>query len=284
MQSKAVQALLVRNQLVQAQTRMFRRNAAPGYYNMRFRPSQGIDNQYVHYAANIHPADGEEIHKTKRDPSKHVWSSNIFRNDFQEWRFRGADYLYQIYSRLHRSNDGWTRSMFAWTAFSFIMFNQALIWKIHFAFFTTVMATRIRDKGAEPTIDEIAVLDTIFKNEKISSLFSPESYHVIDFDQEWDSGRDNPMFPEYRTPTAKFFNVDTNTTTGRYVVGDLESGATMTLHFKTMPYSNNKYNFTEPYLVYDMWAEINHDGQYHVEHLVKAEDTLKTKEVFVVWH
>lgn len=238
----------------------------------------------MHYTAPFHAPDGQEANKTKRDPKNHVWSHNIFATDFAEWRMRGSDYFYQIWARLHRSNDAWTRSMIAWTAFSFMMFDQALIWKIHTAFFATITATRIRDKAAEPTIDEIAVLDTLFANEKIKSLFSPESYHVIDYDQEWDQGRDHPMFPEYRTPSAKFFNVDTNTTTGKYQIGDLESGAQMTLHFKTMPYSNNKYNFTEPFLIYDMWAEISHDGQYHVEHIVKAEDTLKTKEVFVIWH
>jgi hypothetical protein len=51
-----------------------------------------------------------------------------------------------------------------------------------------------------------------------------------------------------------------------------------------MPFSNNKYNYTEPYLVYDMWAEITHNGQYSVEHIIKAEETLKTKGIFVVWH
>jgi len=72
---------------------------------------------------------------------------------------RAADYLYQIGTRLYRSNDGWTRTLAAYTAFSFIMFNQALIWKIHFFFFSMVTLARIRDKGAEPTIDEVWVLD-----------------------------------------------------------------------------------------------------------------------------
>jgi hypothetical protein len=57
---------------------------------------------------------------------------------------------------------------------------------MHFAFFVLVTASRIRDRGAEPTIDEVWILDTIFKNEKISKLFSPQTYHVIDYDQEWD--------------------------------------------------------------------------------------------------
>ena len=197
---------------------------------------------------------------------------------------RGADYLYQIFSRLHRSNDGWTRTMIAYSSFCFLMASQALIWKIHLGFFTLATLSRIRDKGAEPTIDEIWILDTIFKNDKLRALFTPETYHVLDYDQEWDSGRDNAFFPEYKTPVAKFFNVDTNSTTGRYKFGDLESGAMMTLHFKTMPFSNNKYNFTEPFLVYDLYAEVSHEGKFFTEHLIKAEETLRTKRTFVVWH
>jgi hypothetical protein len=208
----------------------------------------------------------------------------LFKNDINEWRFRASDYLYQIYSRLHRSNDGWTRGLVGYTSFTFLLLSQALIWKIHFAFFSLVTLARIRDKGAEPSIDEIWVLDTIFKNEKINKLFTPETYHVVDYDQEWDAAKDNFLFPEYKTPVSKFFNADANTSTGKYKIGDLESGALMTLHFKTMPFSNNKYNFTEPFLVYDLYAEIIHEGKYSVEHLIKAEETLKTKRIFVVWH
>lgn len=251
---------------------------------MRFRPSQGIDNNYVHTFSNIHGAGGFAKHQTERDPSKFEYSNNLFKNDYWEWRTRAADYLYQIGSRIHRSNDGWTRCLALYSGFTFMMFSQALIWKVHF--FATVLATaaRIRDKGAEPTIDEVHVLDTIFKNEKLRSLFTPETYHVVDYDQEWESGRDNPYFPEYRTSIAKFFNTDCNTTVGKFKIGDVESGALMTLHFKTMPFSNNKYNFTEPFLVYDMWAEVSHNGEYFTEHIVKAEDVLKTKRIFVVWH
>lgn len=155
---------------------------------------------------------------------------------------------------------------------------------MHFAFFSAALVARIRDKGAEPTIDEVFILDTIFGNAKIAEHFTPETYHVIDYDQEWDEGLSNPYLPEYRTNTARFFNADSNSTTGMYKIGDVESGATMTLHFKTMPYANNKYNFTEPFLVYDLYAEVNHNGNVTTEHLIKAEDTLKTKRAFVPWH
>jgi len=66
------------------------------------------------------------------------------------------------------------------------MIPNAFIWKLHFAFFTMATLARIRDKGAEPTVDEIYILDTLFANKNISKLFSPKTYHVIDYDQEWD--------------------------------------------------------------------------------------------------
>ena len=261
-----------------------RTSANPGWYNKRFERSQSIDGNYFDYSATIRGAHGFEPKQTERDPTKFNYSSNIFKGDYWEWRMRAADYFYQIGCRLHRSNDGWTRSLLAYTTFSFLMIPHALIWKIHFAFFSLATLARIRDKGAEPTVDEIHILDTIFSNEKLSTLFSPETTHVIDFDQEFDEGRENPFFPEYRTPTAKFFNADSNTTTGMYVFGDVESNATMKLRFKTMPYSNNKYHFTEPYMIYDLYAEVSHNGKVWNEYILKAEHTLKTKRIFVPWH
>jgi hypothetical protein len=80
--------------LVFAPMRGFRKTAAPGHYNLRFKPSQGIDNIYVQYWANIHSADGHEQAKTQRNPTKFNWSNNLFKNDFWEWRMRAADYLY----------------------------------------------------------------------------------------------------------------------------------------------------------------------------------------------
>jgi len=264
-------------------TRAFRKNANPQHYNMRHKPSQGKDGVYFHSWAHIH-GPNDEAKQSNRDPTAFKYSNNLFRNDYMEWRMRGADYIYQIGSRLHRSNDAWTKCLLAWTGFSFMMFSQALIWKIHFAFFGLATAARIRDKGNEPSMDEVWVLDTVFANEKLKQLFTPTTYHIIDFDQEWEAGLENPYFPEYRTSTSKFFNVDMNTTTGRYKFGDVESGAMMTLHFKTMPFSNNKYHFTEPFMVYDMYAEVVHNGEVFTETIVKAEEHLKSKRIYTVWH
>lgn len=222
--------------------------------------------------------------KTERDPNKFNWQTNMINNDYWEWRMRMGDSLFQLSNRLHRSNDAWTRVLLSWTAFSFMMFSHATLWKIHFFASAAITLTRIRDKSTEPVVDEVNVLDTVFANERLRKLFSPETYHILDFDQEWEEGRTNPLFPEYRTKVAKFFNVDCNTTVGRYKFGDVESGAMMTLHFKTMPFSDNKYNFSEPFMIYDMWAEVSHNGEYFTEHIIKAEETLKSKKIFVVWH
>ena len=212
------------------------------------------------------------------------YTNEVFRNDYWEWRMRAGDYIYQIMGNMQRVNDGWTRSLVGYTGFCFMMLTHGPFFKLHFFVSALLTAARIRDKGAEPTMDEVWVLDQVFKNEKLRELFSPETYHIIDFDQEWESGLDNPFFPEYKSSVARFFNTDCNTTTGCYKFGDVESGAMMTLHFKTMPYSHNKYHFTEPFMVYDMWAEVSHNGQYFTEHIVKAEEVLRHKRIFVVWH
>lgn len=72
---------------------------------------------------------------------------------------RLADYFYQIGSRLHRSNDGWTRFLVGYTGFTFLMASQALVWKIHLFTCGCALVARVRDKGAEPTVDEIHILD-----------------------------------------------------------------------------------------------------------------------------
>ena len=164
------------------------------------------------------------------------------------------------------------------------MANQALFWKVHLFFFSLFTVTRVRDRAVEPSVDEVMVFDTLFENEKIASLFTPKTFHVIDYHQEYDQGLDNPHFPEYQSNAAKFFNTDCNTSSGFFKFGDVESGALMTLNFKTMPYGNQRYNLSEPFLVYDMKAEITHNGEFSEEHIIKADETFKTKRIFVSWH
>lgn len=98
---------------------------------------------------------------------------------------------------------------------------------------------------------------------------------------EFDKGLENPYFPEYRTRLARFFNTDCNTCTGFMKFGDLETGAIVTANFKTMPYSANQFWYSDPYLVYDMVVEIVHNGEYKVEHVIKAQDSLQSRRIFV---
>jgi hypothetical protein len=48
-----------------------------------------------------------------------------------------------------------------------------------------------------------------------------------------------------------------------------------------MPYSANQYFYADPFLVYDMVVEVSHLGEYESHHMIKAEDTLKARRIFV---
>ena len=74
--------------------RQFRRNANPSFYNQRFTSSNGLDNNYVHYVAPIHAAEGTAPAQTQRDPNKFKYSTNLWKNDYWEWRMRAGDYMY----------------------------------------------------------------------------------------------------------------------------------------------------------------------------------------------
>lgn len=98
---------------------------------------------------------------------------------------------------------------------------------------------------------------------------------------EYDQGIDENLFPDYSSEVAKFFNVDSNTCTGIMKLGDLETGAKLNINFKTMAYSANQYQYSDPYLVYDMVVEINNHGTISTVHAIKAEEVLKAKRPFI---
>ena len=122
--------------------------------------------------------------------------------------------------------------------------------------------------------------DYLLKHDKLKNVLTFDGHYVIDYDMEFDKGV-NALFPEYNTRLAKFFNVDSNTCSGFMKFGDLETGAIVTAHFKTMPISGNQYWYSDPYLVYDMTLEIVHNGEYKTEHVIKADETLVGRKIFV---
>jgi hypothetical protein len=128
-------AMIAQRMLVGGQVRYFgatpetkagpasgRTSLNPGWYNKRFEPSKGLDGNYFDdNAAIFRGAEGVEPKQTNRDPSKFAYSNDVFRNDMHEWTIRLGDYMWQIGQRIHRSNDGWTRSLLAYTGFCFMM-------------------------------------------------------------------------------------------------------------------------------------------------------------------
>ena len=73
--------------------------------------------------------------------------------------------------------------------------------------------------------------DIIHENPEIGALFKPESIHLMDHELTFDKGfPDAAKFPEFKNKFFRFFNNDTHMATGLYKFGDLESGATMSLH------------------------------------------------------
>jgi hypothetical protein len=140
---------------------------------------------------------------------------------------------------------------------------------------------RVLSKTEEPRLDEVWLFDFLLNNKEIGKYLKKGSFHVIDFNMEFDKGIDSSLFPEYNNSTAKFFNVDTNTTTGFMKLGDVETGAMVHVDFKTMAYSTNYYAYADPFLIYDMKAEVNLNGNIEILHLIKAEDVLAAKRPFV---
>lgn len=96
--------------------------------------------------------------------------------------------------------------------------------------------TRVRDRTLDPEINEVHLRDIIHHNAELGALFKPETIHLLDYDLEYDTGLPcEKKFPEFKNGFFRFFNNDTHMTTGFFKFGDLESGATMTLHVRSAP-------------------------------------------------
>lgn len=65
-------------------------------------------------------------------------------------------------------------------------------------------------------------------------------------------------------------------------MGDVESGATMNLKFKTMPVPGKfRYQVGEPYYFYDLRAEITHNGVFKEVVIVDEKETLNRIRPFL---
>ena len=98
----------------------------------------------------------------------------------------------------------------------------------------------------------------LYKNEEITKHFSEETMHILDYDCEFDKGMPcAEKFPEFKNRVFKFFNNDTSMASGMFKMGDVESNATMSLKYKTMPIPGKyRYQVGEPYYFYDLRGNI----------------------------
>ena len=139
---------------------------------------------------------------------------------------------------------------------------------------------RVRDKVSHPEFDEAAIKDLLYANETVKKYFHDQTSYVIDQYQEYDKFNIDE-YPEYGTSSlARFFNVDCNTTTGYLKLCDVETDARMTVHFKTMPWSDEKFKCSYPFLFTELWAEINCNGV--VEKIKFIEKEKVNKRIFVI--
>jgi len=143
--------------------------------------------------------------------------------------------------------------------------------------------TRLRDKTLDPDFKETYLRDMIYRNPTIAKYFAEETIHVMDYECEYDKGFGDPnKFPEYNNKVYRFFNTDTGHTTGHFKFGDVESGATMLLKFKTMPAPGKyRYQVGEPFFYYDLRADIVHKGEFIPVVLVDENESLKKIRPFL---
>lgn len=125
------------------------------------------------------------------------------------------------------------------------------------------------------------LFDFLLSHEKTKDHLKFGTFHVIDFNMEFEKDTSNPLFPEYNTALARFFNTDNNCTKGFMKLGDVETGSIVTVNFKTMPYSANQFMWADPFLFYEMTAEVNSNGNIETHELIKPEEVLDSKKIFV---
>lgn len=145
---------------------------------------------------------------------------------------------------------------------------------------TAVMYYRLRDKCSHPEFDELEIKDFLYSNETVKKYFNDQTSYVIDQHQEYDKFNIQEYTEYSGSALARFFNVDCNTTTGYLKLCDLETDARMTVHFKTMPWSDQKYFCTHPFMFVDLWAEINCKGVY--EKIVFIDQKKVNKKIFII--
>lgn len=234
------------------------------------------------HAYYTYPKDNFE-HDSVRKPEDTKVSTPMFHAWIQDLKLRWLPGLNTWWERRHRVYDTFQLYTLPGLSLTFYMLSDVTFgFKLLSVLPWFMFYTRLRDRTLDPDIKETFLRDMIYKNPEISKLFQEETIHVIDYDCEYDREIDYVKFPEFNNSAWKFFNSDTSMTTGFFKFGDLESGATMTLKFKTMPAPGRfRYQVGEPYYFYDLRADVLHNGVYQEVVLVDEAECLKRIRPFL---
>jgi hypothetical protein len=241
-------------------------------YNTRYKDFWQQHQTYgreAHEHSYTHTAADYKIHRPW-DTAK-FW---LLINIKQQWDFFSYRYL--------RTLDLCTMALLPASTATFAILGAAFFKPLYVYSVVSAAAWyyRVRDRVSHPEYDELGIKDLLYANETISKYVNDKSAYVIDVHQEYD--RFNLQeFPEYgKSALARFFNVDCNTTTGYLKMCDLETDARLTVHFKTMPWSDEKFACTHPFLLTSLWAEINCKGV--IEKVVLIDPAKVNKRPFVI--
>jgi hypothetical protein len=234
------------------------------------------------HAYYTYPKDGYEHDQVKK-PEDTKLATPLFHAWISDFRLRWLPGLGQWWDRRHRVYDPFQLYFLPGLSLGFYLLSDVTFgFKILSVLPWLLFYTRLRDRTLDPDFKETYLRDMMYKNAEISKYFNEETIHVIDYDCEYDKTIDYEKFPEYNNSTWRFFNTDTSMTTGHFKFGDVESGATMTLKFKTMPASGRyRYQVGEPFYFYDLRADIVHNGVFKEVVLVDESKELKKMRPFL---
>lgn len=274
---------LTKNNLIRFQKKFLNKTYRPTMYNLRLYYSNLKRNEHSYGKWDmVYGPDGMEKTQTDRNPDNYKYKSNLFHHTIYEMRHIYGDVLYQMFRRRHRLYDNFGLYVVPTSLVSlFLLSSNHLFFMSSFCFSFFASIARVLSKTEEPKLDEVWMFDTLLNHEILKNHLKKDSFYVIDFNMEYENDSSNPLFPEYQTDLAKFFNTDNNCTVGFMKLGDLETGSIVHVNFRTMPYSANHYFYADPYLVYDMSAEINSKGNVEKVQIVDPKEVLSSKRPFV---
>jgi len=234
------------------------------------------------HAYYTYPKDNIE-HDYVRKPEDTKLATPLFHAWISDVRLRYLPGLNMWWERRHRVYDNFQVYVLPGLSLGFYMLSDVTFgFKVLSVLPWILFYTRLRDRTLDPDLKETYLRDMLYKNQEITQLFNEETIHVIDYECEFDKEIDYEKFPEYNTRAWKFFNTDSGLTTGHFTFGDVESGATMNLKFKTMPAPGRfRYQVGEPFYFYDLRADVLHNGVYKEVVLVDEKETLKRIRPFL---